>query len=85
MLQSCFPAGWPLQRALVCWVIPPQEQDFVLPFDKHVIPVGRALQPVEGGTTLWGTNHSSWLGIICKLADSVFRPILQVINEDVTQ
>jgi len=66
----------------------PRSRILYFPWQSSCDSCGPALQPVKGslngGTTLWGTNQS-WLGIICKLAEGTLCPILQVINEDVTQ
>ena len=86
-LQSCFPA-FRLQHVLVPGVVPLQVQDFAVLFvELHEIPLSPVLQPVQipldGSTATWCISRSSQYCVICKLAEVVLCPIVQVVNKDV--
>lgn len=66
---------------------PPQGQDVAFPFALlQEIPAGQDLQPVNmplnGSTTIWRINQSSYFCHTCKSTEGVPCPINQVINED---
>ncbi|GAB0175715.1 cAMP-dependent protein kinase inhibitor alpha [Grus japonensis] len=87
--QAAFQLGSP-QHVLVPGVVPPQVQDFPLPFvELHEVPDSPFLQPVkippDGSMILWFISLCSQFGVICKLAEGTLYPIIQIINEDVKQ
>lgn len=68
-------------------VIPPQVHDFALPFEHREICCLLISSAFKGSSdvieTLWCLNHFSQFSVICKLAEAVLCPIIQVIDEDV--
>ena len=57
--------------------------------EPHAVHAGPLLKPVkvplDGIPSLQRINHTTELGVICKLADGVLSPTVYVIDEDVKQ
>lgn len=91
LLQSCFSGKHPPGcTGGYLWFLPPQGQDLTFPFALgQEIPAGQDLRPVHmplnGSTTIWCINQSSYFCHTCKSAEGVPCPIIQVTNEDVKQ
>ena len=55
----------------------------------HVVHMGQLLQPVQvplnGISSFYCINHTTQLGVICKLAKGVLNPIVYVVDKDIKQ
>ncbi|PKU34140.1 hypothetical protein llap_15555 [Limosa lapponica baueri] len=88
-LQSCFKPFIP-QPVLILGVALTQMQDpalgIVEPHEVHMGPLLKPVQvPLDAIRSLRCVNHSTQLGVICKLAEDVLDPTVYVIDEDTEQ
>ncbi|KAK4830182.1 hypothetical protein QYF61_008973 [Mycteria americana] len=78
------------QPVLIPGVALTQVQDPALGLvEPHEVPIGPLLQlvqvPLDGIPSLRGVNHTTQLGVICKLAEGALNPTVHVIDEGVKQ
>ncbi|KAK4825882.1 hypothetical protein QYF61_003156 [Mycteria americana] len=78
------------QPILIPRVVPTQVQDPVLgvvePYKGHMGPLLELVQvPLDGIPSLRHVNHTTQLGVICKLAEGALDPTVYVIVADIKQ
>ncbi|KAK4815543.1 hypothetical protein QYF61_003235 [Mycteria americana] len=78
------------QPVLILGVAPTQVQDLALglvePPEVHMDPLLELVQvPLDGIPSLRSVNHTTHLGVICKLAKDALDPTVYVIDEDIKQ
>ncbi|KAK4823100.1 hypothetical protein QYF61_025838 [Mycteria americana] len=78
------------QPVLIPGVAPTQVQDLALalvePHEIHMGPLLELVQvPLNGIPFLRHVNHTTQLGVICKLAEGTLNPTVHVIDEDIKQ
>ncbi|KAK4826501.1 hypothetical protein QYF61_009574 [Mycteria americana] len=86
------PLSIPSSRSpiLIAGVAPAQVQDPALGlFEPHGVPMGPLLElvqvPLDGIPSLRHVNHTTQLGVVCKLAEGALNPTVHVIDEDIKQ
>ena len=58
------------------------ELGFVEPHEVHLGPLLKpAWVPLDGISSLWCVDHTLQLGVISKLAESVYNPAVDVIED----
>lgn len=72
--KVAFQMGGP-QQVLVHGIVPPQVQDFALPFVEHPkVSVRPFVQALAGSPTLWCTSYSSQFCVISGHAEAITLP-----------
>ncbi|KAK4831029.1 LOW QUALITY PROTEIN: hypothetical protein QYF61_014917 [Mycteria americana] len=76
------------QPVLIPGVAPTQDPALGL-VEPHEVPMGPLLQlvqvPLDGIPSLRRVNHTTQLGVICKLAEGALNPTVHVIDDDIKQ
>jgi len=87
-MLSCFPACH-LPVCSGAWGYSSQELGVVFPFELHEVALSPFLQcawvPLSGSATIWPVSRSFRFCFVCKPAEGVLCPVMQVISEDVKQ